>query len=132
MNSLENLAQSQNNKEIEDINKFNDDLKKLRRGVLKYGLQITPEYFVINPTNDNSDKHYNATLSALTDLRNNLQLSQNSIGSIRVTIKDRRIFYTIKCLDSQNQLRALISLLEDAKKKYSRRSWFLNFVNKIT
>jgi hypothetical protein len=131
VDTLEKIAQSQANRDKDASDKFNADIEKLRNNILPYGLQITPQYVIVNPSGDNSNKHYNAALSTLADIqsvRNNLR---EESANLYQNIKDRRIFYSIKCLDSQNRLNIFISLLEKAENRYAKRTWFVKILNRI-
>jgi hypothetical protein len=103
-------------------------VRKLRRAILRFGLQITPDLIIVDPTESYSSPKYNATISTLTELKNEFNSSSASIDSMRNIMKDRRFFYSIKCLDAQNRLRSLMVLLEEAKKRYYKRNWILGFL----
>lgn len=131
VNLLENMAQIQINKDQESTDKFNQDLKRLRSNVLRYGIQITPFLDVVNPSEDNTNKHYNATLSSISEIRAARQKTIDEATKLIENLKDRRIFYSIKCLDSQNRLRRFSDLLEKAEAKYTKRNWFLKLLNRV-
>ena len=110
--NLEYSDQAKSNKEVEDRKILDNEVRKLRRTITRSGLQITPDLIIVEPTGNYSSPIYNATLSTLTELKNAFNSSQASIDSMRNIIKDRRFFYSIKCLDSQYRLRSLMTLLD--------------------
>lgn len=132
VDNLENVAQMQINIENEEKSKFKEELKKLRRTIIKHGFQITPYLEIVDSSGKAKGNHYDATISTLAELKSGLDGALNETANMKSFLKDRRIFYSIKCLDSQNQLRSLVIQLEDAKRKYSKRNPVQRFINRLT
>ena len=131
VDNLENIAQVQVREDKDAKNKLDSDVKSLRATILPFGFQVTPALEIVNPTRNPNDKIYNSTLSSLSEIKSTYDNSINNSRIMTQVLKDRRFFYCIKLLDAQNRLQNLIFLLENARKKYSKRSWIIKLLNKI-